>query len=272
MKEALYLPHDINSRRDPKILRLRSKYGAAGYGVYWAIVEVIVENGGSIAERDIAGVAYELQVEESLVSSIFSEFDLFEFQDGNYTTKRIQKHLQRMNEISEKRREIGRIGGKARSSKAQANAKQLLDKSQAKAKQIQANKIKLNKIKLNTDRTLDQRIEENLTVDDLTVSIDNNSTIVESGKPEGQYGNKQLNAMLTALRLKVGVKSFVDSGIERLIGMHCLNLMNKIGAKEFGRRLDIILQDSFHAKNSNKIKYIYGQLKGFIEPKTTHIS
>lgn len=83
------------------------------------------------------------------------------------------------------------------------------------------------------------------------------------------YGNPEINKMLEALKSKAEIQAFVDSAIERNIAKHCLNLMQKIGKDEFVRRLDYLLSDPFHQKNCNKIKYIYNNIKGFIEPKTT---
>lgn len=81
------------------------------------------------------------------------------------------------------------------------------------------------------------------------------------------YGNESINAVLVALKEAVGIEAFVDSSIERNMGKHLVDLIGKIGEEEFRRRLDILLTDSFHHKNCNKIKYIYNQIKGFIEPK-----
>ena len=39
-KDAYYFPHDCNARNDPKILALRSVFGAEGYGVYWMLIEI----------------------------------------------------------------------------------------------------------------------------------------------------------------------------------------------------------------------------------------
>ena len=41
MKDAYYFPHDSNARNDPKIAALRRKYGWVGYGMFWAIIEVL---------------------------------------------------------------------------------------------------------------------------------------------------------------------------------------------------------------------------------------
>lgn len=88
-----------------------------------------------------------------------------------------------------------------------------------------------------------------------------------STKIKQSYGNPEINKMLEALKAKVGIEMFVDSSIERNLGKHCVSLIDRIGKDEFVRRLDILLEDGFHTKNMNKIKYIYNNIKGFKEPQ-----
>lgn len=42
-KDSIFFSHDANARHDPKILEMRSLYGAEGYGWYWIIVEMLRE-------------------------------------------------------------------------------------------------------------------------------------------------------------------------------------------------------------------------------------
>ena len=42
-KDAYYFPHDCNARNDPKVLALRSVFGAEGYGVYFMTIEILRE-------------------------------------------------------------------------------------------------------------------------------------------------------------------------------------------------------------------------------------
>ena len=42
-KDAYFFSHDCNARNDPKILALRSIYGAEGYGVYFMLIEILRE-------------------------------------------------------------------------------------------------------------------------------------------------------------------------------------------------------------------------------------
>lgn len=96
---------------------------------------------------------------------------------------------------------------------------------------------------------------------------ENNVEKVEVKKTDKR--DPMISKMILALKGKVGIDAFVDSTIERNIAKHCCGLMEKLGKDEFVRRLDCLLADKFHQKNCNKIKYIYNNIKGFIEPKTT---
>lgn len=87
--------------------------------------------------------------------------------------------------------------------------------------------------------------------------------------PPLQYGNEEINSMLLALKGKIGIDSFADGQKwERIYGKHCVTLLHKLGKNEFVRRLESLLEDSFHQKNCNRIKYVYNQIHGFIEPKS----
>lgn len=84
-----------------------------------------------------------------------------------------------------------------------------------------------------------------------------------------EFGKKEINEMLIALKSKIQIEAFVDSAIERNIAHHCVGLLKKIGKDEFVHRLESLLADSFHRKNCNKIRYVYNNIKGFIEPQST---
>lgn len=90
------------------------------------------------------------------------------------------------------------------------------------------------------------------------------------GLEKKEYGKKEINEMILALKGKIGIQAFVDSAIERNIAKHCVNLMAKIGKDEFVYRLDFLLLDNFHAKNCNKILYVYNNIKGFIKPNLSN--
>ncbi len=84
-KDAFWFRHDANARRDSKIMGLRAKYGWAGYGLWWAIVEILRESPGyrmAIGRPwQCQALAMELGVETDYLSAFLKDC-IEEFKDG----------------------------------------------------------------------------------------------------------------------------------------------------------------------------------------------
>ena len=95
-----YFQHDYRSRLDKKLLKIRRKHGICGFGVYWALVEMLHEGNGFI-EMDTETIAYELQCDEQIIKDVIEIcFDYFE---GNVTCNRVIENLEyRRSKASEK--------------------------------------------------------------------------------------------------------------------------------------------------------------------------
>ena len=80
-----YFSHDSNARNSKKIIRLRQKYGAAGYGVYFMILERLREEEGYMSEADYDMISFDLHEDAELIRSVVEDFGLFEkTDDGKY--------------------------------------------------------------------------------------------------------------------------------------------------------------------------------------------
>lgn len=112
MKEAYYFRHDSNARRDQKIIALRLKHKMEGYGIYWAIIELLRESANYMCVTDYNIVAFDLHVSASIVKSIIEEFGLFEFtQDGkHFYSERLLRDMQSRDELTAIRSEAGKKG------------------------------------------------------------------------------------------------------------------------------------------------------------------
>ena len=78
-----YFSHDSNARNDDKLIRLRMKHGAAGYGVYFMILERLREETDYMSIKDYNMIAFDFRVDSSLVKSVIEDFGLFAFtEDG----------------------------------------------------------------------------------------------------------------------------------------------------------------------------------------------
>jgi uncharacterized protein YbaR (Trm112 family) len=80
-KEAYYFSHDANARNQINILCMRSVYGMEGYGVFWAIIEMLSEseNHKLLLSQHIEGCTF--RIEQFIKDCI--EFEIFET-DGTW--------------------------------------------------------------------------------------------------------------------------------------------------------------------------------------------
>jgi hypothetical protein len=105
MKETFYFSHDYNARSDVKIKKLLAKYGMAGYGIYWSIIEDLYQNANALP-TDYEGIAYDLRVDCDTINSIINDFGLFTIEDGEFGSLSVQRRLDERAAKSNKAREI----------------------------------------------------------------------------------------------------------------------------------------------------------------------
>ncbi|GAB2540098.1 Lin1244/Lin1753 domain-containing protein [Rufibacter soli] len=116
--EPYYFSHDANARNDDKILELRLEFGWEGYGLYWAIIEILRERTDyHYPTNAIAGLALSLNIGKDKLSTFLKRCHSLELFDENEYGFYSDSLLRRMNKMEEKRLkrvEAGRKGGEAK--------------------------------------------------------------------------------------------------------------------------------------------------------------
>lgn len=138
MKKTYYFQHDYNARNDPKLQAVMIKYGLAGIGAFWCIVEMLYEQDGTLPITSIPSIAFILHADEEMLKNIVCKMDLFECNKKIFWSRSVRKRLGLINEISDIRRKAAEKRWKS-SKKSDANAMQMQCKSNAKAKNNDAN-------------------------------------------------------------------------------------------------------------------------------------
>ena len=72
-----YFSHDSNARNSEKLIRLRMKEGAEGYGIYFMLLERLREEPGYSSERDYNMLSFDLRVDASLIKTVVEDYELF---------------------------------------------------------------------------------------------------------------------------------------------------------------------------------------------------
>ena len=147
-----YFSHDSNARNSKKIARLRMKHGAAGYGVYFMLLERLREEENYFCALDYDILAFDIREDKELIRSVIEDFDLFEISPDGKSFHSIGFD-DRMSMVKAKS-EAGKKGAAARWNNTKNDDTMAQDgktMADAMAEQWQGNgnKIKLNKIKLN---------------------------------------------------------------------------------------------------------------------------
>lgn len=127
-KDSYYFSHDYNASNDHKILFLRQQLGMEGYGIYWFILEQLVQSGGYLPLKIIPVLSMQCQTQEVKVNAVVKEFDLFQISNNQFFSIRLNEHLQLRKKLSEKGKEgaINRWGnrGAIRDGISNPNAKE----------------------------------------------------------------------------------------------------------------------------------------------------
>lgn len=162
-KETYYFSHDSNALIDTKILNMRADYGLEGYGLYWAIIEMMRNEEDYKLElskntfRAIKTLTNPTTIDiEKFINDCIEDYKLFKKEDGKFYSnsllKRMEEKQRKQSEQYQKRSEAGRIGGiksgETRRNQSKNEAKQSNASSnepKEKEKKIKESKIKENK-------------------------------------------------------------------------------------------------------------------------------
>jgi hypothetical protein len=150
-KDKFYFSHDSNARRDPKLIALRGKHGWAGYGRFFALVEILRETSEYKVDMTksyiLQSISSELDFSSAEEAEIFIkdclDFELLETDSIfvwsnslNARMEQFEKKRQRYRDMAEKR--WGKNGKKEKNdSKKSEENKEVSKKKEAPYKSIE---------------------------------------------------------------------------------------------------------------------------------------
>ncbi|MGV8136472.1 MAG: Lin1244/Lin1753 domain-containing protein [Mangrovibacterium sp.] len=122
-KESFYFPHDSNARNDDKLIAVRMKLGAEGYGIYFMILERLMEGTNYMSVKDYNIIAFDLRVDTFKVKSVIEDFGLFVFveDDKYFYSESFNRRMIPLENIREQRRLAGKKSAEKRAKLAVVN-------------------------------------------------------------------------------------------------------------------------------------------------------
>lgn len=113
-KEAYYFSHDANARNDEKILMLRAEHGMEGYGIYWALLEMMFESADTkLFHNKIRGMAVSYNIDITLLQSVINVAiteGLFVSDGEKFWSESLIRRKDKFHDSKRKRSEAGKKG------------------------------------------------------------------------------------------------------------------------------------------------------------------
>ena len=117
-KETYYFSHDSNSITDTKILNMRADYGLEGYGLFWAIIEMMrneedyklpLNKNTYRAIKTLTNATIDI---EKFVKDCIEDYKLFEEDNGYFYSKSFLKRMLVYEKKKETNKKNGKLGGR----------------------------------------------------------------------------------------------------------------------------------------------------------------
>ena len=144
MKKTYFL-HQSNSFYDYKVIKMRSKLGIESYGIFWAVLELLFNEENKLCIDDYNALAFSLQCEPGVLKQVIEDFDLFIIEDGCFYSKRLNEHIEEINN---------------KSSKAKQNAKKRWGNATAVRPHSDCNASISSSSSKSINKSINKRIEE----------------------------------------------------------------------------------------------------------------
>ena len=134
-----YFNHDSTARNDYRIVKMRSKLGMEGYGIFWAILEMLFTEENKLCVDDYDSLAFGLQCDPKLLKQIIEDFDLFIIEDNCFYSRRLNNQIEEINNKSNKAKENAK--------KRWNNASAIQSHSDSNASKVKYSKVDKSKVK-----------------------------------------------------------------------------------------------------------------------------
>jgi len=138
-----YFNHDSAARLDIRVIKLRSKLGYEGYGIFWAVLELLFSEENKLCIDDYDSLAFGLQCDPTILKQIIEDFDLFIIEDNCFYSKRLYRHIEDIN---------------TKSNKAKESVKKRWNNTNVIRTYNDSNTSKVNKSKVNKSKSIEERI------------------------------------------------------------------------------------------------------------------
>lgn len=186
-KDTFWFPHDSNAADDDKTMVLIDQLGLEGYGIYWVLIEKLREKPDfRIPFSNIPALARRYATSAEKMKTVITQFGLFEYDEHGFFYS--VSLIERMQTWLEKKQKAS-LAGKASAQKRLQTSTEKQQAFNGCSTNVQQTFNNCSTI-TEQNRTEDNRIEENITIQNIKESIltntKENATNVATTQPPQQ--------------------------------------------------------------------------------------
>jgi hypothetical protein len=150
-KDAYYFPHDLNAKDDEKCLFIISKFGLAGYGLYWMFIEKMhQQSDGKLTCDLLEGLALCFNTDITLLQEFYNTaitIKLFVTDGEKYWSERVLRNKKELEDKRNNRSLAGRLGMEKRWKNEAKNNSVITENNSVITEHNKVKESKVNKIK-----------------------------------------------------------------------------------------------------------------------------
>lgn len=212
-KESFYFSHDSNARNDDKMIAVRMRLGAEGYGIFFMILERLRESSDYMSVKDYNVIAFDLRVSSEKIKSVIEDFGLFAFTDDGkrFYSESFLKRMSIKDERSDKARKAAEARWKRSPDKQVVSASAMQAHSESNPNAMPLKEKKKKEIKESEERSHARTHEEapdsvdvkperpwqSYSIDDLADELNRSTTWKESVCMQYQLQRNDVDPWIT---------------------------------------------------------------------------
>lgn len=103
--KQLYFKHDFGARNNPKLKKIKRKYGIEGIGIYWCLLEILYENEGKINEEELENICWDEKIDFEKTKVIMNILEFVKDENNDYCFESVNERIKEREEYCNKQRE-----------------------------------------------------------------------------------------------------------------------------------------------------------------------
>lgn len=99
MKDKPYFKHDIDARSDCRVIKIRQKFGAKGYGIYFMLIEILRSSKKYETKLDLDTLAFDIHEEKETIKEIIHNYGLFKINKDIFYSPSLKTRMKNLDNI-----------------------------------------------------------------------------------------------------------------------------------------------------------------------------